>query len=476
MAVQLRPEPATQAAPRQAPDADTRTTWEIAALVFGPVESRTFAIRLWNGLVEAPAGGEPAFTLVLRHPGALRRMFLPATELNLAESYLRDDFDVEGDIERATLLGDEIAERLRAKSTVVRLLLRLLRLPRGGGRPLVADGRARAYGDGKPLPAFLRLPHYIWRHSRRRDAESVSFTYNTSNAFYALWLDDHMQYTCAYFRTGKESLAEAQQAKLELICRKLRLAPGQRLLDLGCGWGGLLRYAADRYGISGLGVTLSAEQAEWANASFARAGLADRVRAEVRDYRDLPVDASWDRVTVVGMMEHVGVANVDRFLARVHGLLNPGGLHLNQCIVCLYEPPARSGEAASGRVLRQHNPFIQKYLFPDAEMPTVAEVVTGAERAGFEVRDVESLREHYVTTFRHWLRRLEQRADDVRAIVGEEAYRAFRLYLAAFPPRFEGRWSGLTQVLMAKPTPGGRTAAPRSRDDVYADASLVGGT
>jgi cyclopropane-fatty-acyl-phospholipid synthase len=126
--------------------------------------------------------------------------------------------------------------------------------------------------------------------------------------------------------------------------------------------------------------------------------------------------------------------------------------------------------------LRQHNPFIQKYLFPDAEMPTVAEVVTGAERAGFEVRDVESLREHYVTTFRHWLRRLEQRADDVRAIVGEEAYRAFRLYLAAFPPRFEGRWSGLTQVLMAKPTPGGRTAVPRSRDDVYADASLVGGT
>jgi cyclopropane-fatty-acyl-phospholipid synthase len=449
-----------------------RTTREALGLLFGPPQQRAFAVRLWNGSEERPSGTAP-FTLVLQHPGALRRMFTPPSELNLAESYLRDDYDVEGDLERATLLADEIAERVRPKAVRLRLVRLLLRLPRSGGRDLRVDGRARAYGRGRPLPAFLRLPHYVLRHTRPRDAEAMRFTYDTGNAFYRLWLDEYMQYTCGYFRTGAEDLDGAQRAKLELICRKLRLKPGHRLIDVGCGWGGLLRYAAEHYGITGYGVTLSAEQAEWANEGFARLGIADRVRVEVRDYREVPLDASWDRVTVVGMIEHVGVANVARFYARMHGLLQPGGLFLNHLIVCLYEPPAESGEVGSGRVLRQHNEFIQKYIFPDAEMPTITEVVGSAERVGFEVRDVESLREHYVTTFRHWLRRLEAHADEARTLVGEPAYRAFRLYMAAFPPRFEGRWSGISQVLMSKPLPGGRTGLPRSRDDIYHDAGKV---
>jgi cyclopropane-fatty-acyl-phospholipid synthase len=470
MAVQLRAEHFTPAPP-PADDPAARITRAALALLFGPPERRGFAVRLWDGGVEGPANPAP-FTLVLRHAGALRRMFTPTTELNLAESYLRDDFDVEGDMERAVLLGDQIALRLRSARVLARLPALLLRLPRKGGKHLRIDARARTYGRDRPLPAFLRLPHYVLRHTRRRDAETQAFSYDTSNAFYRLWLDEqYMQYTCAYFRTGTEDLCQAQQAKMEHICRKLRLRPGQRLLDIGCGWGGLLRYAVEHYGVTGYGVTLSAAQAEWANESFARGGIADRVRVDVRDYRALPLDESWDRLTGVGVIEHTGVANIARLYARVHGLLKPGGLFLNQFIVCLFEPPARSGDVGSGRILRQHNAFIQKYIFPDAEMPTITEAVASAERVGFEVRDVESLREHYATTFRHWLRRLEARADEARAIVGEEAYRAFRLYLAAFPPRFEGRWSGLTQVLMSKPLADGRALLPPSRDDVYRDAA-----
>jgi cyclopropane-fatty-acyl-phospholipid synthase len=467
MAVPLRTEPIQPDARPDVEDTDTRTTREVLALLFGPAGARTFAVRLWNGLVEEPDNGPASFTLVLRHPGALRRMFTPPTELNLAESYLRDDCDIEGDIEHATLLGDEIARRLKPKRVLARLAALLLRLPAKGGKDLRVDGGSRTYGGGKPLPAFLRLPHYVLRHTRRRDADAVRFAYDASNPFYQLWLDEHMQYSCGYFRTGREDLDQAQREKLDLICRKLRLRPGHRVLDIGCGWGGFLRYAAEHYGITGYGVSVSAPQVEWANADFARRGLADRVRVEVADYRDVPVDGTWDRVTVIGMIEHVGVANVPRFYARMHGFLKPGGLFLNHLIVSLHEPPARSGEVGSGRVLRQHNAFMQKYIFPDAEMPTISEIVGSAERVGFEVRDVESLREHYATTFRHWRRRMEARADEARALVGDEAYRAFRLYMAAFPPRFEGRWSGLSQVLMSKPLADGRTLLPRSRDDIY---------
>lgn len=445
-----------------------RTTREILSLLFGPPDSRRFAIRLWDGSVEGPSGESAAFALTLRHAGALRRMFLPPTELNLAESYLRADFDIEGDIEQAILLADDIADRLQAKATIARLTAALLTLPRTTGQRLNIDGRRRERAADKALPAWRRLPQYVFRHSQHRDAETIAFAYDTSNEFYSLWLDERMVYTCAYYKTGLEDLTEAQVNKLDLVCRKLRLKPGERFLDIGCGWGALLHHAIEHYGVTGYGVTLSKEQAKWANDRLARSGLSDRGRVDVLDYRNIDTARRFDKIAAIGVVEHVGVANLANFYAGVFGRLEAGGLLLSHQIVTIMERPTTPGVPASGRVLRQHNPFIQKYIFPDAEMPTVSELVSGAERAGFEVRDVESLREHYAQTFRHWSKRFEARTDEVKRLMGETGYRAYRLYLAAFAPRFERNWMGLTQVLLSRNAAFGRTGLPPGREDIYA--------
>jgi cyclopropane-fatty-acyl-phospholipid synthase len=468
MAVNLAPvqEGLTPGSPSSAPNTDTpaaRTTRKILELLFGPPSARDFTVRLWDGTSQTPAGSS-RFTIVLRHPGALRRMFIPPTELNLAEAYLRNDYDVEGDLEHATTLADPIAARiapLSAKATLMRLVMSLPSNTRGDGTTPVS------------IPAWRRLPHYILRHTKGRDAEALSFAYDTSNEFYELWLDEHMQYTCGYFRRGTDDLDQAQRDKLEHICRKLRLRPGDRLLDVGCGWGGLLRYAATNYGVTGYGVTLSKEQAAYANAAFEKAGIADRCHADVRDYRDIDPARRFDKASAVGMVEHVGVARLGEIYSKVFALLEPGGLFMNHLIVTVLERPAHPGDRGTGKVLRQHNEYIQKYIMPDAEMPTLGEVVFNTERVGFEVRDVESLREHYAWTFRHWLWRLDARRDEVVAIVGESAYRAFRLYLAAFPPRFDQRWMSICQVLMSKNASDGRSGLPMSRDDVHRDAGAV---
>lgn len=444
-------------------DGAARITRRILDLLFGPPEGRAFAVRLWNGLVEAPDRREPDFTLVLKHPGALRRMFIPATELNLAESYMRDDFDVEGSLERATLLADDVAAVLGSKAKLARMLWKVLSLPR----------TSAALGDTRRFRRFERLPHYVLRHSKARDAEAISFMYDTSNEFYALWLGTRMVYTCGYFRQATDTLDEAQTNKLELVCRKLRLKPGERLLDLGCGWGALMEYAAERHGVTAHGVSLSAEQVEYANARFARAGLADRCRAEVRDYRTLVSEPPYDKISAVGIIEHIGIRKFPVFFSLVNRLLVPGGLFLNHGSTYVHEQPAAPGEIGSGKPTRQHNAFIQKYIFPDAEAPVISEIVQETERAGLEVRDVENLREHYPLTLRHWLANLEARRDDAVRLIGEEGYRAFRLYLAAFPPRYDHRHMHLVQVLSSKPEPTGRTRLPMTRDHVYHDAAEV---
>lgn len=454
----VREDPTPGSSPRRSPtDAAVTTTREILEVLFGPPSARDFAVRLWDDSTDNP-DGTPRFTIVLRHPGALRRMFVPPTELNLAEAFLRNDYDVEGDLEHATTLADPIAERIGSVAAKAKLMRLVMSLP---------STASEAAPPAASVPAWKRLPHYFLRHNKARDAEALSFAYDTSNEFYELWLDEHMQYTCGYFRHGVDDLDVAQRDKLEHICRKLRLQPGDRLLDIGCGWGGLLRYAVTHYGVVGYGVTLSKEQAAYANAAFERAGIADRCRAEVRDYRDIDPARRFDKVTAVGMVEHVGVARLGEVYSKVYGLLEPGGLFLNHLIVTILEPPAQPGDRGTGKVLRQHNEYIQKYIMPDAEMPTLGEVVYNTERVGFEVRDVESLREHYAQTFRHWLRRFDAHREEVVAIVGESAYRAFRLYLAAFPPRFDEHWMSICQVLMSHNGPKGRAGLPPSRDDIY---------
>jgi cyclopropane-fatty-acyl-phospholipid synthase len=392
---------------------------------------------------------------VLRRPGALRRALLPPSQLALGEAYLRDDVDVEGDLEAASGLVDGLSAQLLSPATQAALLPHLLRLP--------ADDLPKSgSGDSRPAPV-LAGP----RHSRVRDAAAVRAHYDVGNDFYALWLDRRMVYSCAYFETGAEDLDAAQEAKLEHLCRKLRLRPGEQLLDIGCGWGGLMRYAAERYGVRATGVTLSEPQAALARERIAAAGLGDRCRVEVRDYRDLPPEPGFDKVVSVGMVEHVGRGQLGAYFGRVHRLTRPGGLFLNQGIVAGPAGRPRGPVDRAARWLWREGAFIQRHVFPDGELATPGETIRRAEATGFETRDLESLREHYALTLRHWVRRLEARSTEATALVGERTYRVWRLYMAGFAQGFASARVGVVQLLLAKPDRNGGCTLPLSRRDLY---------
>jgi len=425
----------------------------VLAELFGPAERRDFAVRFWDGTVDFPSGSGPAFTLVLPTPWALRRMLLPPSELRLAEAFARGDFEIEGDLEAAAGAAQGLRERLGRPGAIARLVPRLLGLPAGP--------RARA-----PARRRLGASRFAPRHSRRRDRAAVRSHYDVGNDFYALWLDRRMVYSCAYFPTEDTDLDAAQEAKLDHLCRKLRLAPGERLLDIGCGWGGLVMHAAARYGARAVGVTLSAAQAQLAERRIAAAGLADRCTVEVRDYRELPDDRPFDKIVSVGMYEHVGRRELPRYFAKVYRLLRPGGIFVNHGIVAAPEP--RGLGPAFRRLLWRKGRFIDRYVFPDGELVPVATAVAAAEAAGFETRDVESLREHYALTLRHWRRRLEAREAESVRLVGDETHRVWRLFLAGSAQAFASGRLGLAQVVFAKPDAAGRVALPLTRADLYA--------
>jgi cyclopropane-fatty-acyl-phospholipid synthase len=325
------------------------------------------------------------------------------------------------------------------------------------------DGAAESNG-GRSRPVLSRLG---LRHTRTRDAAAVRFHYDVGNAFYALWLDQRMVYSCGYFPTGTEDLDAAQEAKLDYICRKLRLRPGERLLDIGCGWGGLVQLAAERYGVEALGVTLSEPQAALARERIAAAGLADRCRVEVRDYRELPRDAQFDKIVSVGMFEHVGRPRLLTYFKTAYRLLQPGGLFLNHGIAT--GPASRNGMmSAPLRLLWQPGAFVWTYVFPDGELVSPADAIQYAELAGFETRDVENLREHYTLTLRQWVRRLEARHEEAVQLVGEATYRVWRLYMAASAHTFAVGGNALIQALFSKSHADGSSELPLTRADLYA--------
>jgi cyclopropane-fatty-acyl-phospholipid synthase len=268
----------------------------------------------------------------------------------------------------------------------------------------------------------------------------VRFHYDVSNEFYRLWLDADMVYSCAYFERGDESIDEAQRAKLDHLCRKLRLAPGDRLLDIGCGWGALVRHAARRYGASALGVTLSARQLEHAQSRISADGLDDCCGVELRDYRDIDGAARFDKIVSVGMFEHVGLRNFPGYFGAVARLLAPGGLFLNHGIT-------RAGE---GWPDTTDTRFINRYVFPGGELDSVGNVIRAMERAGFEILDVEALRPHYALTLRRWVERLERRREDARGLVPDAVVRLWRLYMLACAREFEAGSIGVHQILAAK--------------------------
>ena len=393
---------------------------------------RDFEVRFWDESIWA-CNQQPRFTLVLKHPGALREMFMGASELTLAEAYIFDDFDIEGDIEAAFRLADYLVEQgTRTLRQNLKLAGTLRRLP--VKRPVQPDRQ----------PAGLRGEV----HSRERDRLAISYHYDLPPEFFALWLDQNMQYSSAYFTNGEAAdLDTAQRQKLDYICRKLCLCRDESLLDIGCGCGGLVIHAAAHYGAQVVGITLSVPQAEWARRRIRDLGLNDRCRVEMCDYRDLEVERPFDKIVSVGMFEHVGEAKLQEYFTRAWHLLRPGGAFLN------------SGIAASSNQRRNEPSFIDRYVFPDGELVPLHISLGAAERSGFEVRDVESLREHYALTLHHWVQRLETHAEEARRITGEATYRIWRLYLAASEHRFRSGQLNVYHMLLARPRQGNSACA-----------------
>jgi cyclopropane-fatty-acyl-phospholipid synthase len=305
------------------------------------------------------------------------------------------------------------------------------------------------------------------RYSRDRDKAAVRHHYDVSNEFYRLWLDTRMVYTCAYFPTGTEDLDAAQQAKLELICRKLRLAPGERFLDIGCGWGGLAIHAAKHFGVRATGITLSHAQATEASRRIEIAGLSDRIRIITVDYRDFVPKRPFDKVSSIEMYEQVGRSELPTYFRKVHALTRPGGLFLNQGIVDSGWTEYIGNLNWAVRPFFRPGAFLDRYVFPDGELATNSALIQHAEGSGFEARDVESLREHYVPTLRHWVRRLEAHHGKIVQLVGERTFRVWRAYMAGCAEQFNSGRNGLVQMLFARPTPGGRCELPPTRSDIY---------
>jgi cyclopropane-fatty-acyl-phospholipid synthase len=430
-------------------DRDARRAAALLGVIFPP--PRRFGIRLWEGS-ELPHEGQAAFQLVLNDPGALHRMFKPPIELSLGEAFIWNDFDIEGDIFSTFRLMDEIASRGFTAGEIMQLGLGLLAVPTSG--PPRLQGRGPVHARGAV-------------HSRERDRQVIQYHYDVGNEFYRLWLDRNLQYSCGYFPTGSEDLDTAQELKMEHICRKLRLQPGERLLDIGCGWGGLARYAASRHGVKVLGVTLSRNQKEYADEEAAKAGLADDVNVELQDYRDLG-DESFDKIVSVGMFEHVGRSHLPEYFAQAYRLLRPGGLFLNHGISRRAAAPPGGDGLLQNLILGQGS-FSQRYIFPDGELEPVSDVNVMAEQAGFEVRDLENLREHYALTIRNWVSRLAEHREQAIKASNEVTYRTWRLYLSASVYGFETGSINVNQTLLAKMTPVGWSGVPLSRADLYSN-------
>ena len=416
------------------------------------------AMQLWNGDPlrlgsVAPQEGPPPFTLVIRNPGAIAAMVLGFDRLRFAEAYFRGDVDIEGDFFAALGLKDHLDTIKLSWRDRLAVLLPALRLQ------ALKKAWPKAVDSVSPSQSLS-----VTAHSRNENRDAIHFHYDVSNAFYALWLDPAMVYSCAYFETPDTDLATAQFAKLDHICRKLVLQPGERFLDIGCGWGALLIHAATHFGVVAHGVTLSQEQLALARERIAQAGLQDRVTVELLDYRDLQGESLYDKVASVGMFEHVGLKNLPLYFGTVRRLLKPQGLFLNHGIT----------HDVEGWNNTLSTEFINRYIFPDGQLDTVSNILRGMERSGFEIADVESLRPHYALTLRRWVESLERHHDNALEHVEESTYRCWRLYMAACALEFESGEIGVYQLLASK-----RTSAlpilPLTRGHLYCSDPLLEG-
>jgi cyclopropane-fatty-acyl-phospholipid synthase len=405
--------------------------------LFGSQFARHFSVEFWDG-TRVDAFATSRFTLKINEPFALRAAFAPPLDLSPGRAFVQKWIDIEGDIEASIeiMVG---AFGQFPRLALPKLLAQLLLLPKP---PVAGDDGAVKLG-GK-------------RHSKKRDAEAIGFHYDQPIAFYESFLDSQMVYSCAYWDDGVQTLDEAQTAKIDHILKKVRLQPGERLLDIGCGWGALVIRAAQRFGANALGVTLSKRQHEEANRRIVEAGVADKVRVELRDYRDLRGE-TFDKIVSVGMVEHVGRERLGQYFRTAYDALRDGGLFLNHGIT--QQSRDGNGYRVSG--------FMDRYVFPDGDLVSIGAMLRGAEAVGFEIRDVENLREHYARTLRAWYANLELKRDDVIAATDERTFRIWQIYMAGSALNFWRGQMGLIQTLLAK-SDGGPAHVPATRRDLYA--------
>ena len=404
-------------------------------------------VECWDGSSLGPADADVVVRFTTRR--ALRRLVWAPNELGFARAYVSGDVRIEGDVLDALTRLDALADPERGPGVHVG--------PETRAAVARAVVRLGALGP-PPRPPAEEIRLSGRRHARSRDARAISHHYDVGNDFYALVLGPSMVYSCAYFEqapSASYTLEDAQCAKHDLVARKLGLAPGMRLLDVGCGWGSFVIHAAREYGVSAVGVTVSAEQAAHASAAVESQGLADRVEIRVQDYRDV-TDGPFDAIASIGMAEHVGRSRLGEYAAHLHALLPPTGRLLNHAISRRPGPPGDpKGDKTS---------FIDRYVFPDGELHPLSTMVDTLESAGFEVRDVESLREHYADTLRAWVGNLERNWDEAVRLSSAGRARVWRLYMAGSALGFQSNRLGVNQVLAVRPGPGGASAVPRTRD------------
>ena len=369
-------------------DRHVTDTLDLLTAVFADYPGRDFAIRLWEGSLWRPQNAtSPRFTIVLNGPSALRRMFFPPTERKLGEAYMFGDFEIEGELYAAIDLARYLWEGWSLSDTL-RFAPRLLRLP------------SRDPGGNNEIAHLSGA-----KHSVKRDMQAIQYHYDVSNEFYQLWLDEKMVYSCAYFKDPEESIDAAQRRKLDYICRKLRLEPGDRLLDIGCGWGALIMHAAKHYGVEARGITLSEKQLALANGAHPEAAdLSDRCQAELLDYRNVDESQPFDKIVSVGMVEHVGRENLGVYFEKAYRLLRHGGVFLNHGITLFQAPYLPNYQAKDS--------FVQQYIFPDGDSQHIAYVLDVAAKGPASRRAMSrGLREHYALTLKNWLARYEARKE-----------------------------------------------------------------
>lgn len=403
-------------------------------------------LTLSNASLDSP---EPTFTLVCRNPNVIRSMVLGRDPLRMADAYFRGDIDIEGDFFAAVSLKDHLNIIRLSLRDRLGALFRAVRLP-------VVNQTQPNFAASRPI--YGRV---IKAHSKAENRDAIQFHYDVSNKFYALWLDKNMVYSCAYFEQPDNTLEQAQLAKLDHICRKLLLKPGDQLLDVGCGWGALVIHAAKHYGVQAHGVTLSQQQLEVARQRIVDAGLGGRVTVELRDYRDLEGVGKYDKIASVGMFEHVGLKNLPIYFSTIHRLLKPSGLFLNHGIT----------HDVEGWNKTLSTEFINRYIFPDGQLDTISNIQRVMERSKFEIADVEALRSHYAMTLRHWVARLEQHHAEALQYVNESTYRIWRLYMATCALEFESGEIGIYQVLATKRSAAGDSLLPLTRRHLYSASS-----